>query len=131
MLSRPLLVTSLLTLVVLACGGPAPASSQGTSGAAGGACEELAAAGRAELAPVFAANLECTVDADCTLAAFGTSCFDHCVDTVAVSGKAAVEAAKARIEATHCKTFHERGCKSIAPPCAPPSPPGCSKGKCI
>lgn len=130
MTRRPHWLLALLGIVVVACGASSsPPVGPGGEPARSG-CEEPANAARNELAAVIRANTACKVDADCTLARLAASCFDSCVEAVAVSGRAAVDAARARADAVQCKPFHERGCKLIAPPCAPPSPPGCVAGVC-
>jgi len=44
----------------------------------------------------------------------------------------AVEAAEKKVSGEQCARFEAMGCKKAAtPPCAPPLPPQCSKGRCV
>ncbi len=122
-----------LFLVLLACGGqssPATTPDGSSASTTGASCDELAASARTEVQAAFEANATCTVDADCIDTGFSAGCFDSCARAVAKTGAAAVDAAKARVDAAQCKTFKDQGCKLIVPPCVPPEPPACVSGRC-
>lgn len=95
------------------------------------ACDALASAARSEVGKALEGNQACSDDKDCIAVEFAADCFDSCSRTTNTSGVAAVDAAKASVNAAQCKQFQEQGCKVERPPCAPPNPPRCSQGLCI
>ena len=119
--------------VIAACGGntTTPADANGASSTTPTkVCSDLATSARSTVEKAIAANDACKQDADCIDVALSASCFDSCGRAVNASGKAAVDAARAKADAEHCATFKQEGCKLIVPPCVPPSPPACVEGHC-
>lgn len=93
-------------------------------------CDELGAEARDEVNAVIESNSTCSVDADCVSTALVTDCFDSCSRVANASGVAAIAGAKERVNANQCKTYRDRGCTLIHPPCDPPSTPVCTEGRC-
>ncbi len=118
-----------LALVIAACTTGAPATK---GPPASDICSGHVEAARDKLTAVIDANRACTSDADCSDVGLGAACFDSCSRPIATSGKAALEAAVAAVNAADCKAYQDDGCPApISPPCAPPGPPACQEGKCI
>jgi hypothetical protein len=121
-------------VLATACSGaPASASSPGNAAPPGdaAACSQHVSAAQKKLQAVLDANRACSKDADCESVAFGAGCFDSCTRTIAVSGKAAYEAAAGAVNKDECKAYKDAGCPSVMPPpCAPPLAPRCNAGKC-
>jgi hypothetical protein len=112
-------------------GGDPNSSDAGQLGDANNlSCDDLAQSARTEVLAAISANAACTVDADCVGTFFGANCFDSCESAVNASGTAAVDAARATVNAAQCATFEAHGCTLIPPPCVPPTPPRCIANVC-
>ncbi len=101
-------------------------------------CDDLQGeARRAIHAAASKADRSCSVDDDCVVVNYGVSCIDTCGSeqtSVASSAAAALEAQARAADDEYCRQFWRQGCKSISPPCTPPSsvPTSfCNQGQCV
>lgn len=81
-------------------------------------------------AVVEAADLNCVVDADCSLVSTDTFCHATCGALAGPDGKAQIEAAVASENQGRCASYAADGCTRVIPPCVPPAPVRCSRGTC-
>lgn len=121
----PTAASSVLSVLTACAANPPPRGA-----GADASCASLAAAARDEVGAAISAHAACATDADCVETSLGASCFDSCSRAVASGGAAEVDAARARADASSCRSFRERGCKLVTPPCAPPAAPRCVSGAC-
>jgi hypothetical protein len=95
------------------------------------ACASIAAKAAERVQGIASAQRACSTDADCVLVAQGASCFDHCTTSMALGGKAALDAMVADVDAHECREFAAQGCRVEVPPCAPPpAAAACRAGQC-
>ncbi|MFO0740879.1 MAG: hypothetical protein U0270_33590 [Labilithrix sp.] len=114
------------TALIVACGGPSAGVADRSR-----ECDALASSARSDLEAVFAANQSCAKSEDCGHFPWATRCATRNTRLLATSASAKLEAEVAKVDASQCALFVEKGCAlERDPPAAPPRPASCVAGRC-